>query len=381
MTSSERPRRNARAATAIDAQTPGSGAEPATPSRAGPVYALSAFVLVLLAALGLRELASLLVPILFGAFLALVAAPLVDSLERRGLSHTLALAATIGVVLVVVLAAVAVIAISTSQLVALLPRYEDRLATLVLDVRGLLHGFGLDVNPETIPGLVTPGALASFVQATAGAIGRTAGALFVLAFTMIYGLTGAPSLRERAQGGLGEDHALIAGARRFGVDLRRFLVVRAQLGVFAAVLVFVLLLVLGVPLPALWAILVFAASFIPNVGTILALVPPTILAALDSGLGAAIAVVVGFTLINFAQDYLLQPRLMGMELNLSAVVIFVSIIVWAWILGPAGALLAVPLTVAVVAFLEAYPASRPIALLMRDHAEAEPGLAPGRSPS
>jgi len=109
----------------------------------------------------------------------------------------------------------------------------------------------------------------------------------------------------------------------------------------------VLLVALGVPLPALWALLVFAASFIPNVGTILALVPPTILALLDSGPGAAGVVVVGFTLINFAQDYLLQPRLMGMELNLSPLVIFASIIVWAWILGPAGALLAVPLTVVI----------------------------------
>jgi predicted PurR-regulated permease PerM len=111
------------------------------------------------------------------------------------------------------------------------------------------------------------------------------------------------------------------------------------------------------------------------VGTILALVPPTILALLDSGPGAAGVVVVGFTLINFAQDYLLQPRLMGMELNLSPLVIFASIIVWAWILGPAGALLAVPLTVGVVALLEAYPESRAVALLLRDHAESEPGLA------
>lgn len=350
--------------------------------RSGPIYALAAFVLVVLAALGLREIASLVVPILFGVFLALVASPMVEALERRGTSHRIALAAAIGMVLVVVLAAVAVIAVSISQLVVLIPRYEDRLAAVIADLRTFLSGYGIDIDPETIPGLLTPGALASFVQSTAGAIGRTAGALFVLAFTMIYALAGAPSLRERAQGGLGEGHALIAGVRHFGVDLRRFLVVRAQLGLFAAVLVFLLLLALSVPLPALWALLVFAASFIPNVGTILALVPPTILAMLDSGLGAAAAVVVGFTLINFAQDYLLQPRMMGLELNLSPLVIFVSIIVWAWILGPAGALLAVPLTVVVVAFLEAYPPSKGIALLMRDHAEGEPGLAdlPGRAP-
>jgi predicted PurR-regulated permease PerM len=332
-------------------------------------------VLVLLAALGLREIGSLIVPILFGLFLALVAAPLVAALERRGMSHRLALAGAVGIVLAVVLAVVAVIAISISQLVVLIPRYEDRLAGVIEGIRASLAGFGIDIDPASIPGMLTPGALASFVQSTAGAIGRTAGALFVLAFTMIYALAGAPSLRARATGGLGEGHALLAGVARFGLDLRRFLVVRAQLGLFAAVLVFVLLLVLGVPLPLLWSMLVFAASFIPNVGTILALVPPTILALLDSGVGAAAAVLVGFTLINFAQDYLLQPRMMGLELNLSALVIFVSIIVWAWILGPAGALLAVPLTVAVVALLEAFPESRPIALLLRDHAEAEPGLA------
>ena len=345
------------------------------PPRSGPIYALVAFVLVLLAVLGLREIASLIVPILFGLFLALLASPLVQALERRGTSRRVALTAAIGVVLLVVVAVVAVIAVSISQLVVLIPRYEDKLGGVIEGVRATLAGFGIDIDPESIPGMLTPGALASFVQSSASAIGRTAGALFVLAFTMIYALAGAPSLRERAEGGLGEGHALLAGVSRFGDDLRRFLVVRAQLGLFAAVLVFVLLLVLGVPLPALWSVLVFAASFIPNVGTIVALVPPTILALLDSGVGAAAAVVVGFTLINFAQDYLLQPRMMGLELNLSPLVIFVSIIVWAWVLGPAGALLAVPLTVAVVAFLEAYPASRGVALLLRDHVEAEPGLA------
>jgi predicted PurR-regulated permease PerM len=337
--------------------------------------ALGALVLVLIAMLGLREVASLVVPILFGLFLALVTAPLVDALERRGVSRRLALAAAIGLVLLVVLAAVGIIAVSVSQLLVLIPRYEDRLRQVVDDLIAWLAGFGLAIDRETIPGLLTPGALASFVQSTASAVGRTAGALFVLAFTLIYALAGGASLRERAAEGLGQEHAILAGVRRFGMDLRRFLVVRAQLGVFAAVLVFVLLLVVGVPLPALWALLVLAASFIPNVGTIIALVPPTILALLDSGAAAAGVVVVGFTVINFAQDYLLQPRMMGTELNLSPLVIFVSIIVWAWILGPAGALLAVPLTVGVVALLEAFPASRAIALLLRDHGNAEPGLA------
>ena len=172
--------------------------------------------------------------------------------------------------------------------------------------------------------------------------------MFVVAFTVIYALAGGSSLRARAAAAFGEQHALLLSTERFATDLRRYLIVRAKLGLFAAMLSFVLLIVLGVPFPVLWAILVFGASFIPNIGSFIAVIPPTVLAYLDSGLGAAAMVVIGYALINFAQDQFLQPVVMGSELNLSPLVVFIAVIVWAWILGAPGApgaLLAVPLTV------------------------------------
>ena len=197
--------------------------------------------------------------------------------------------------------------------------------------------------------------------------------MFVLAFTMIYALAGGTSLRARAAAAFGEQHALLLGMERFGTDLRRYLVVRAKLGLFAAVLSFVLLFVLGVPFPVLWAILVFAASFVPNIGSVIAVIPPTLLAYLDSGLGTAAMVVIGYALINFAQDQFLQPVVMGSELNLSPLVVFIAVVVWVWILGPAGALLAVPLTVGLVMLLEVFPSSRSFAALLRNNVEAQPG--------
>jgi predicted PurR-regulated permease PerM len=177
---------------------------------------------------------------------------------------------------------------------------------------------------------------------------------------------------------------LLSGVEQFGVDLRRYLWVRALLGLFAAALIFVVLLVLSVPLPALWAFLVFAASFIPNIGTLIALVPTTILAFLDGGLGVAIAVVVAYTFINFIQDHFLQPVIMGSELNLTPLVVFVAVVGWAWIFGAPGALLAVPLTVGLVAIMEAFPQSRPWATLLRNKAEppatGDPELDPFTSP-
>lgn len=338
----------------------------ATSGPLAPVGPLASVALVLVAALALREAASLLVPIVFGLFLALVAWPLVGALERRGARRGVALAGAIGAVLLVVATVTGVLALSVAELVVLVPVYEDRLRDLIGQVRTLLAGFGITADPETLPGILTPGTLASIARSTAAAVSSAAAALFVLTFTLIYALLGAPRLEARARAALGDRHAALEGVERFGADLRRYLVVRAQLGLFAGVLTFVVFLAVGVPLPVLWAFVIFAAAFVPNVGTILGLVPPTILALLDGGPLAGGAVVAGVLLINLAQDYLLQPRMMGTELNLAPLVVFLSIAVWAWLLGPAGALLAVPLTVGLVAILEAHPSSRPIALLLRN---------------
>jgi len=342
-----------------------------------PAARLTILVLVLLGAVLLREVASLVVPLLFGGFLALVAWPMVGALERRALPRSVALGLTIVLVLLVVLGTALIIGISIGELVVLLPRYENRLDGVIASLREQLAQFGIDADPQALLSIVSPEQIASVVRSLASTASNAGLALLVIILTMAYALAGGASLEHRAQGAYGREHGLLVGVNHFGADLRRYLWVRALLGLFAAVLVFVLLLVLGVPLPALWAFLVFAASFVPNVGVIVALVPPTILALLDGGIGAAIAVLVGYVAINFVQDNFLQPIVLGTELNLSPLVVFVGVIVWAWILGAAGALLAVPLTVGLVAILEASPSSRAIAVLLRNRADEPAGFPEG----
>lgn len=354
---------------------------PAAPSGtrqsllAPPLDAVVLLVVLLLAAILLREVASLIVPLLFGGFLALVAWPMVGLLERRGLPRSVALGLSIFVVLIIVIGTALIIGFSLGELVALLPTYEGRLEGFIAELRTQLARFGIDADPEAILALVSPEQIASVVRSLASAASNAGLALLVIVLTMAYALTGGASLERRAQGALGRRHGLLVGVNRFGDDLRRYLWVRALLGLFAAVLVLILLFLLGVPLPPLWAFLVFAASFVPNIGVIVALVPPMVLALLDSGIGAALAVGVGYVLINFVQDNFLQPIVLGSELNLSPLVVFVGVIVWAWILGAAGALLAVPLTVGLVEILEAAPSSRPIAVLLRNHVDEPAGFA------
>jgi len=338
----------------------------------GPLGALAAIVLVLVGLLALREVASLVVPVLFGLFLALVAWPLVGKFERRGVGHGLALTGAILVILVIVVAAAFVIALSIAELVLQVPRYASQLEVQVDALIDLLAGFGVVVDPEALTSIISGEQVVAVARPLASALSGAGVTIFVLVLTMVYALFGGSALVARTRDAFGAEHALIGGATQFGSDLRRYLLVRALLGLFAAVLSLVLLWVLGIPFPLLWAFLVFGASFIPNVGTFIAVIPPTILAFLTGGLAPALAVVIGYTLINFAQDHFLQPVVMGSELNLSPLVVFLSVVLWAWVLGAAGALLAVPMTVGLVSIMESHPSTSGVAALLRNRVRVDP---------
>ena len=272
-----------------------------------------------------------------------------------------------------VLLAAGTVALSVGELVVQIPTYETRLSAALAALRDRVARLGIPVDPAAINTVVSPESIFAFVQPVASAVSDAGGSILTVAFTVIYALAGGTSFRSRFITAFGPQHPLVRGMAGFGSDVRRYIVVRTELGLFAAVLSLVLLLALGVPLPILWAVLVFFASFIPNIGAFIAVIPPTILAFLDGGLGVAVLVIVGYAVINFAQDQFLQPVVMGNQLNLSPLVVFIALVAWACILGPVGALLAVPLTLGLVAVLEAFPSSRPIAALFRNKTASSAG--------
>jgi len=128
-------------------------------------------------------------------------------------------------------------------------------------------------------------------------------------------------------------------------------VVTTVFGLIVAIMDVVALAIIGVPLAMTWGVLAFVTNYIPNVGFIIGLVPPTIIALLDGGVGAAVAVVIVYTVINVVVQTLIQPRFTGDAVGITGTVAFLSLIFWAYLLGALGALLAVPATLFVKALL------------------------------
>jgi AI-2 transport protein TqsA len=132
---------------------------------------------------------------------------------------------------------------------------------------------------------------------------------------------------------------------------RRYLIVSTVFGLICAALDVFALYLLSVPLPLLWGVLALITNYIPNIGFILGLVPPALLGLLDGGPRTMILVIVAYMAINVVIQSFIQPKFLGDAVGLSTSATFLSLIIWAWVLGPLGALLAIPLSLLVRALL------------------------------
>lgn len=138
---------------------------------------------------------------------------------------------------------------------------------------------------------------------------------------------------------------------QFAHGSRQYLAVATIFGLIVAVCDVIALWILDIRYAWLWGLLAFITNYIPNVGFIIGLVPPTIIALLDQDVVTAVIVVIVYSVLNFVIQTIIQPRVIGSTVGLSATLSFLSLIIWATILGAAGAFLAIPLSLLVKSLL------------------------------
>src|SRR5829696_6051784 len=298
-------------------------------------------------------------PIFFALTLALIFSPVYGWLRRR-LPTLLALLIMIIGLVALTFGLVMLISTSLSRFTAELSYYaaqwDDQLAWLQagLDELGLAT---VDLSSVFDPSLI-----ATVLGTIAGAILSFMGDLFLI-LVLVF-LAEGPAMMRRLQASVEGDHPRIERLFAVGKGVTRQFALRAVVNLATGAGVTLLLLVVGVPYPVLWGVLTFFLSYVPYIGLWVAMIPPTLLALAESGLGWALVVIAGVVVINVLAENALSPYLMGRGLNLSPTVVFFSFIFWIFLLGAPGAFLAMPLTLFIVVMLSTYPEASWLASLM-----------------
>ncbi len=285
--------------------------------------------------------------VFFAALLANSIVPIVDWMERKGLKHSLALFITIIVLIIGGMAITTLVAASLAKLTQTLPTYESQLSGLKENLSHLLIRIKIDPSDLFSSSELNTRAIIKTVGSFLGAVLKMVGNsifLFILIALMVIEITGLEKKLREGQYSKG-----IIDARRLEVrkDIRKFVSITALVGFLTACGNLILLVLLGIDFAVLWAVLSFLFSFIPAVGGILSLIPPFFLAFLEFGWTKAIIVAVGFIVINNVCDNVIKPKLMKQGLDISILLIFLSLLFWNWVLGPLGVILAIPLTLVI----------------------------------
>lgn len=315
---------------------------------------------------GMRVAAPILAPVLIALVITIAWSPAAERLRQRGFDPTAAAVAGIVTGVIVLGLLVALVWISLLQLQDRLPEYQPRIAALQAMLTEKLRIVPIDTGRIFSVETFQPGNLVGYAVRIIRRLTQTAGNLLILVLLIAFMMLEAIDFPAKLRSAFASNPPVLESFRRFGEGIKSYVLINALFGLAAAVVNTILLLALGVDFAFLWGVLSFLLSFVPNIGFIVALIPPAFLALIEFGFTRAFIVLGGYTLINILIDNVIKPRFVGHSLGLSPLIVVLSLLFWGWLLGPLGALIAIPLSIGLKLLLESFDESRWMARLMSD---------------
>jgi len=320
----------------------------------------------------LLEFRELLLPFAVAVLFAILFHPVIIALKQRRVPVVFSLLAVLGLLGGAMLFLGNLLYASALPIIQDLPNYQSKLDRIVSNaamfLRDIVRTLGLkaeDIDTRTLLGVttVTAEALTSALATFVDFVGKAG---LVLLF-MLFMLAGTGDLKAKVRKAYPSDLAkqINAALQNTGVKVRRYLVIRVLLSGLTGLLTLIVLWVLGVGFPLFWGFLAFLFSFIPTVGSLVAVGLPFVFAFLQfDEMTRPLLVLVLLGTAHMIMGNVVQPKLMATSLNLSPLLILVALVFWGLLWGVWGMILAIPLTTTIKIVFENIEPLRPLSVIM-----------------
>ena len=328
-----------------------SSVRPAFP-RGYQVLVTAAAAMIVIA--GIRAFSASIGPIVLALVIVVVVSPISRTLRRLGAPGWVAMLGLLAASFGVLLAILAALVWAVAELVGLLTsdRYVSEMGEIQDGVADLLERFGVTGDElEAAVGNLDFGAVAGQISSALSSLLSLTSAISLLVITMIFMVLDTARFEGNLDAVTNERPDVARALRQFASQTRSYFVVSTLFGLIVAAFDVIALMILGVPLALVWGVLSLITNYIPNIGFVIGLIPPALIAYFEGGWQTALWVIGSYAVINFIMQSVVQPKFVGDAVGLSATLTFLSLIFWGWVLGPLGALLAVPMTLLVKALL------------------------------
>lgn len=315
---------------------------------------------------GIRFAADIIVPFILAIFLAVVLNPLVQRMVKLRVPRVIAISILVLIIVMAMVLLLAYLGTSLNELARTLPQYRSSLVVPLKNLEPWLVRLGIGVSVDELVKYIDPNAAMTLVTNLLAQLSNAMSSIFLLLLTVVFMLLEVPQLPTKFQQIMTRPVEGMAAIQRAIDSVSHYLVLKTAISIVTGLVVWAMLAALEVRFAFVWGLLAFALNYIPNIGSVLAAIPPIAQVLVFGGLYDALVVLAGYLMINLVFGNILEPRIMGRGLGLSTLVVFLSLIFWGWLLGPVGMLLSVPLTIIVKIALEQTVAGQSIAILLSD---------------
>ena len=311
----------------------------------------------------LKYAQSVILPLIIAWLLSYLIGPAVNFMTSRKIPTTLAVAIILIILLGIFYLSFTFLYSRVSAFAAAYPKYHTRFTELLALVTSK---WNLKFDP--LSGINWGQSISSGLVSLSGSIFAFVSQLVLVIIFLFFILLGKPYFRYKILKSFSAENAdqISRITSSITSQIRRYLSLQFLISFTTGILVWLALQIIGVDFPVTWGALAFFLNFIPTVGSIVASIPPILLALVQFYPSIWPGVVTFFAVvtIQLGMGNALSPKVMGDQLNLSPVVVLLSLLFWGWLWGVVGALISIPIAAAIKIICENIETLHPISVMM-----------------
>lgn len=322
-------------------------------------WIISASIVIIIA--GMKAAANIVTPLFLALFIATICIGPFIWFNERGLPEWLSIIIIILLILFISISVVLFIGSSIPGFVDRAPFYGQKLSLYWENVNRWLVQKGWAGNDSILFQSINPKSIMTLAGKLFSGIGDLMSNLVMVLLIVLFLLLEMSLLNKKIKvikpGSVASINTIIR-------NIRKYFGTKTITSLVTGILITIGLAIIGVDFPLLWGFLAFVLNYIPNIGSIIAAIPAVLLALVQIGPGSAFATIFIYILVNGIIGNVVEPKMMGKNLGISTLVIFISLIFWGWLLGTVGMLLAVPLTITVKLILDEIDETKWLGILL-----------------
>lgn len=274
-----------------------------------------------------------------------------------------------------------IIAGSVNGMVEAAPGYEENIQALIhkgMETFGLKHVPTFQELAENIN-------VSEYVASFGATLSGLAGNLFLIVLYLIFMLLEQHTFPKKWRAMFTSEEAMGRGKKtlsRVTDSIREYITYKTGINLVTALLNFCVIALIGLDFPIFWAFIIFLINYIPTLGTLVAVFLPTMFAMIQFDTwGPVVGVFVGISVVQGVMMNIVEPRVLGRLLNISGLVVILSLVLWGTLWGVVGMVLSVPIMVSFIIIMAEYPSTRPVAIWMSADGDLSEKVKKSRKPA